>query len=117
MFKLFVIFAPARCVGFLSAVLVLGFPGVHVAHTLRYLRFMACPPQPSLEFKQFFSQNRSLARLRRTCTLQITFSINWIGPWRTRAQKSALLKHFLRTYFGNDYNHLVKLIGAPDLPF
>ena len=69
MFRLSVIFAPVLCVGLLSVVLVSGTPGVHVAQPLHFSRFIALPPSP-LEFKAFWGQNRSLAQVRRTCTLQ-----------------------------------------------
>ena len=85
-----VIAAPLRWVGLLPAVLGPGDPGTHVAQALRFSRFIAVPPTP-LEFKAFWAQNRALAAVWRTCVLLTTVFIDWIGPWRSRAQKSALL--------------------------
>jgi hypothetical protein len=79
-----------RGVGLLSAVFLSGPPAVHFAQTLRFSRFIACPSNP-LEFNAFWAQNRALAEVWRTCVLLTTVFIDWIGPWRSRAQKSALL--------------------------
>ena len=73
-----------RGVGLLSAVLVSGTPGVHVAQTVRFLRLIALPPRP-LEFKAFLAQNRALAEVWRTCTLQTMFlptgsALGALGP-------------------------------------
>ena len=85
-----VIAAPLRWVGLLPAVLGPGPAGTHVAQTLRFSRFIACPPS-RLAFGAFWAQNRALAAVWRTCVLLTTVFIDWIGPWRSRAQKSALL--------------------------
>ena len=85
-----VIAAPVRWGGLLPAVLVPGPVGTHVAQTVRFSRFIAVPPSP-LEFKAFWAQNRALAAVWRTCVLLTTVFIDWIGPWRSRVQKSALL--------------------------
>ena len=62
------------------AVLLSGPPGFHVAQTLRFPWFIACPPNP-FGFKAFsFSM----------CSPEHGF-IDWIGPWRSRTEKSALL--------------------------
>ena len=79
-----------RGVGLLSAVLLSRTVGVHFAQTLRFSRFIACPPA-QLESKAFWAKNRALATVWRTCVLLTTVFIDWIGPWRSRAQKSALL--------------------------
>ena len=70
--------------------------------------FDTCPPA-SFEFKAFWAQNRSLVRVRRTCVLltSVFYQLD-LGPWRTRPQKSGLLYHFSRSYFGSDYNHSLK---------
>ena len=68
-----------RCSLAVPAVLVSGTPGVHVAQTLRFSRFIACPPAP-LESKAFLAQNRALAAVWRTCVLLTTVFIDWIGP-------------------------------------
>ena len=57
---------------------------------VRFSRVMACTPGP-LEFKAFWAQNRALAAVWRTCVLLTMVFIDWIGPWRSPAQKSALL--------------------------
>jgi hypothetical protein len=103
-----VIAAPLRWVGLLPAVLGPGPVGTHVAQTLRFSRFIAGPPAP-LEFKAFWAQNRALAEVWRTCVLLTTVFIDWIGPRRSRAQKSALLWHFSRAHFGNVYKHRLKV--------
>ena len=56
----------------------------------RFLEVYSVSPPP-LEFKMFWAQNRALAEAWRTCVLLTTVFIDWIGPWRSRAQKSALL--------------------------
>ena len=77
-----------RCSLAVPAVLVSGEPGVHFPQTLYFSRFIACPRAP-LEFKAFWAQYRALAAVWRTCVT--SFFIDWIGPWRSRIQKSALL--------------------------
>ena len=78
--KLSVIAAPLREVPWpLPAVLVRGWAGTHFAQTLRFSVFHACPPAP-LEFKAFLAQNRALLRVWRTCVLQTSVFIEWIGP-------------------------------------
>ena len=95
-------FCPSvRGVGLLSAGLVSGSPGVHVAQTLRFSKFLGLLPAP-FAFGAFWAQYRTLDRVRRISTLQTAVLIDWIGPWRTRPQRSALLLNFLRAYFGID---------------
>ena len=52
---------------------------MHFAQTLRFSGFYACPPAP-LAFKAFLAQNRALLRVWRTCVLQTSVFIEWIGP-------------------------------------
>ena len=85
-----VIAGPLRWVGLLPAVLGPGDAGTQVAQTLRFSRFMVCSPGP-LEFQAFWAQNHALAEVWRTCLLPTTVFIDWIGPWRPRVQRSALL--------------------------
>ena len=103
-----VIAAPVRWGGLLPAVLVPGPAGTHVAQTLRFSRFIAAPPS-QFEFKAFWAQDRALVRVSCTCVLLTTVLIDWISPWRTRPQESALLYHFSRAHFGNVYKHRLKV--------
>ena len=77
--------APLRWVGLLPAFLEPGDPGTQVPQTLRFSRFIVCPPGP-LEFKAFWDHYRALA----VFFLPPTVVIDWIGPWPSRFQKSAL---------------------------
>ena len=91
-----------RGVGLPSAVFLSGTAGVHFAKTLRFSRFIVCPPS-RFEFKAFLAQIRALAAVWRTCVLLTSVFIDWIGPWRSRVQKSALIYNFSRAYFGKYY--------------
>ena len=73
-----------------------------------FFKVCGVTPFTPFAFGVFWAQNRSLAQVRRTCTLQTTTFIDWICPWRTRLQKSALLFRFLRAHFENFYNYLLK---------
>ena len=88
-----IIAAPLRWVGLLPADWGLGVAGTHVARTLRFSRFIAAPPTRHA-FGAFWAQNIALAEVWRTCVLLTTVFIDWIGPWRPRVQKSALLYTF-----------------------
>ena len=63
----------------LSAVLCSGKAGFDFAQTLRFSGFHACPPSPA-EFKAFLARIRALLRVWRTCVLQTSVFIEWIGP-------------------------------------
>ena len=58
---------------------VVGTFGFDFAQTLRFSGFHACPPS-ALAFKAFLGQNRALLRVWRTCVLQTSVFIEWIGP-------------------------------------
>ena len=78
--KLSVIAAPLREVPWpVPAVLVRGRAGNACAQTLRFSGFHACPPAP-LAFNAFLDRNRALRRVWRTCVLQTSVFIEWIGP-------------------------------------
>ena len=72
-----------------------------------FLEVYIVTPRP-FRLKKFFAQNRFLARERRTCALQTTFFLDCIGPWRPRAQKSAVLYATLSASFKNYYKHRLK---------
>ena len=97
-------FALVRCSLAVPAVLP---ASVHFAQTLRFSSFIACP-RASLEFEPFWAQYHALAEVWRTCVLLTSFFLDWIGPWRSRVQKSALLNNFSRAHFGNDYKNWLK---------
>ena len=57
----------------------------------RYVcRGLMCPP-PRFEYKVFWAQYHALVAVWRTCVSLTSVFICWIGSWRTRPQKSALL--------------------------
>ena len=98
----------------LAAVLVSGPPSVHVAQTLRFSRFVACPRGP-FAFKAIWVQNHALAVVWRTCVLLTSFFIDWIG---LGALESKSLHYYKRAPFGNDYKNLLKVrIVHSDLHF
>ena len=66
-------------------------------------RFLALPPTPVL-----FVQNRFVARVRRPGAPQTSFFLSWIGPWRPRVQKSAVLYSILCASFENYRKHKLK---------
>ena len=108
---------PSRWWGLLPAVLVSGPPSFHVAQTLCFPGFNACPP-PRLEFGAFFAKTDALAAVGDACVLQTTCFLERISPWRTRVQKSAVLWCFLRACFENHCKSLVKIkIRCPERPF
>ena len=79
--KLSVIAAPLREVPWpLPAVWLRGLGGTHVAQTLRFSRFNTWPSR-QLAFKAFLAQIRALLRVWRTCVLQTSVFIEWIGSW------------------------------------
>ena len=79
-FKLSVIAAPLREVPLaLPAVSRLGTDGIQFAQTLCFSMFNAGPPGP-LAFKAFLAHKRALLRVWRTCVLQTSVFIEWIGP-------------------------------------
>jgi hypothetical protein len=79
-----------RCSLARAADLVSGTPGFCVAQTLRFPRFMACPPSP-LAFGALLCKIDALAAVGDVCVLQTTCFLERFGPWRPRVQKSAVL--------------------------
>ena len=67
-------------------VLLSGQPSLLAAQTLRFSRFIACPPAP-FESKAFWIQNHAVAMVWRTCTLQTSFFYRLDRPLAYPTQK------------------------------
>ena len=79
-----------RCSLAVPTILLSGPVGFHVAQTLLFQRFMACPPRP-FAFGAFLCKVDALVVVGDTCVLQTMCSLDWIGPRRPRVQKSEVL--------------------------
>ena len=68
-----------RCSLALPAVFRQGPPGFHVAQTLRFPRFIACPPA-RFAFGAFLCKIDAPTAVGDACMLQTTCFLDWIGP-------------------------------------
>ena len=103
----------------LPAVFPSGPPGVHVAQTLRFSRFIALP-RPAFAFKAFLAQNRALLRVWRTVFSRPRFlssGLAFVHPDPKSLQfYSTFCVHSLKTIIKAQWKlKLCALIGHFDL--